>query len=61
MFGILKVGAIDCGSEEELCEEFGVFGGPVIKIFTEKLSDDGVTYTGKKQWKSISAAASQKM
>jgi hypothetical protein len=48
MFGIIKVGAIDCAIEEELCEEFSVFDSPTIKIFTEKLSDDGVTYKGKK-------------
>ena len=33
MFGIIKVGAIDCLAEEELCEEFGVFDSPVIKIY----------------------------
>jgi hypothetical protein len=25
LYGIIKVGAIDCVSEEELCEEFGVY------------------------------------
>jgi len=48
MFGILKIGAIDCLAEEELCEEFGVFDTPTIKIYTERLSDDGLTYNGKK-------------
>lgn len=61
MFGIIKVGAIDCQQEEELCEEFGVFDAPVVKIYTEMLSDDGVTFTGKKEWKAISSAASAKM
>jgi thioredoxin-like negative regulator of GroEL len=61
MFGIIKVGAIDCLSEEELCEEFGVYDSPIIKIFTEMLSDDGFTFKGKWDWKAISAAASQKM
>ena len=28
MFGIIKVGAIDCRDEEELCEEFSVFDHP---------------------------------
>ena len=28
MFGIIKVGAIDCHEEEELCEEFQVFDTP---------------------------------
>ena len=61
MFGIIKVGAIDCLNEEELCEEFAVYDSPSIKIYTEMMNDDGITYRGKKQWKSISAAASQKM
>jgi thioredoxin-like negative regulator of GroEL len=41
MFGIIKVGAIDCHAEEELCEEFGVYDTPKIKIFTENANDDG--------------------
>lgn len=61
MFGIIKVGAIDCHAEEELCEEFSVYDAPVFKIFTESLSDDGIIFTGKKEWKSISAAASKLM
>ena len=61
MFGIIKVGAIDCHSEEELCEEFGVYETPKIKIFTENANDDGQDYKGKKEWKSISASAAAKM
>jgi len=61
MFGIIKVGAINCNNEEELCEEFSVFETPSILIFTEAVSDDGQKFTGKKQWKSISTAASAKM
>jgi thioredoxin-like negative regulator of GroEL len=41
MFGIIKVGAIDCHAEEELCEEFSVYDTPKIKIFTENAHDDG--------------------
>ena len=61
MFGIIKVGAIDCHEEEELCEEFGVFETPTIKIYTENAYDDGLKFTGKKEWKSISSAAAAKM
>ena len=61
MFGIIKVGAIDCHEEEELCEEFQVFETPQVKIFTENAADDGVKHTGKIQWKSISSAAASKM
>ena len=41
LYGIITVGAIDCLSEEELCEEFGVFDVPQIVIFTENINDDG--------------------
>jgi hypothetical protein len=61
MFGIIKVGAIDCHEEEELCEEFQVFETPQVKIFTENAADDGVKHTGKLEWKSISSAAASKM
>lgn len=61
MFGILKVGAINCKDEEELCEEFGVYNYPEIRTFTESGSDDGETFKGKKMWKSISNAAAAKM
>ena len=61
MFGIIKVGAIDCGEEEELCEEFAVYDNPVIKIFTENANDDGEVHKGKKEWKAISNAAASKM
>lgn len=47
MFGIIKVGAIDCHEEEELCEEFQVYDTPQVKIFTENAQDDGVRHTGK--------------
>jgi len=48
MFGIISVGSINCLAEEELCEEFSVFDSPVIKIFTESINDDGITFKGKK-------------
>ena len=48
MYGIIKVGAIDCREEEELCEEYSVYDTPVIKIFTESEHDDGDVFNGKK-------------
>ena len=50
MFGILKVGAINCHVEEELCEEFSVYldKEPQVLIFTESVSDEGMKFTGKK-------------
>ncbi len=41
MYGIIKIGAIDCREEEELCEEFSVYTHPTIKVFTEDYGDDG--------------------
>jgi protein disulfide-isomerase A6 len=63
MYGIIKVGAIDCHEEEELCEEFQVYDSnpPVVKIFTEYAADDGVKHMGKMEWKSISNTAASKM
>ena len=61
MYGIIEVAAIDCHEDEELCEEFGVYSNPEIKIFTEKANDDGEIFRGKKEWKSIMSAANRKM
>jgi hypothetical protein len=57
MYGIIKVGAIDCREEEELCEEFTVYTVPSIMVFTENYSDDGEQYKGKMEWKAISSFA----
>lgn len=47
LYGILRVGAIDCLSEEELCEDFSVYDIPAIMVFTENYNDDGEKYRGK--------------
>ena len=41
MYGIIKIGAVDCEEDEEVCEEFSVYSTPTILIFTENYSDDG--------------------
>ena len=41
LYGIIKVGAIDCLQEEELCEEFSVYSVPTVLIFSENIADDG--------------------
>jgi thioredoxin-like negative regulator of GroEL len=53
LYGMVKVGAIDCREEEELCEEFQVFDIPQIKIFSADFSDDGDKYTGKQETNAI--------
>lgn len=47
LYGIIKTAAIDCGKEEELCEEFGVFDIPQIMIYTEKTSEEGERHRGE--------------
>ena len=62
MYGIVKIGAIDCGEDEELCEEFTVYDVPKILVFTENLADDGDAFRGEKiDHKSISKFATDKM
>lgn len=48
LYGIIKVAAIDCGKEEELCnEEFGVFDIPQVMIYTEKSGEEGERFRGE--------------
>lgn len=61
MHGIIGVGVADCEEDEEICEEFIAYDTPSLKIFTEKMRDDGELYKGKIAWKSISNAATSKM
>ena len=58
---MIKVGAIDCLQEEELCEEFSVYQVPSILIFSENMSDDGEKYSGEMKSDSIMNAAAKKM
>jgi thioredoxin-like negative regulator of GroEL len=61
LYGIIKVGAIDCLSEEELCEEFGVYEHDQIVIFNENYSDDGTKYRGEMTVDKIANAAVKDM
>jgi hypothetical protein len=61
MYGIIKVGAIDCNEDEELCEEFAVYQYPTIMVFQENYSDEGEKYTGDRNWKSIANFATKLM
>ena len=61
MYGILKIGAMDCLGEEELCEEFGVYDIPQILIFTEKYEDNGERYRGDMDVTALANAAVRKM
>jgi len=61
MYGIIKVGAVECEDDEELCEEFSVYNVPTIMVFQENYNDDGEKFTGKQDWKSIANFATKKM
>lgn len=61
LYGMIKVGAIDCLSEEELCEEFGVYEHDQIIIFNENYSDDGTKYKGEMTVEKIANAAVKDM
>lgn len=61
MYGIIKVGAINCGNEEELCEEFSAFEIPQILIFSESFNEDGERYRGNLDLNSLANAAAKKM
>ena len=61
MYGVLKVGAVDCQDDEELCEEFAVYSVPTIMVFQESYSDDGERCTGNIEWRSIANFATKKM
>lgn len=55
------MGAIDCGHEEELCEEFGVYDYPSIMVYNENYGDEGERYRGKMEYLTIANFASRKM
>lgn len=61
LYGVIKIGAINCLSEEELCEEFSVYTVPSILIFSENYADDGDKYEGEMTANLIMNAASKKM
>jgi len=61
LYGIVKVGAIDCVSEEELCEEFGIYDHDIIVTFNENYSDEGTRYRGDLTVDKIANAAVKDM
>ena len=61
MYGIVKVGAIDCSEDEELCEEFAIYQVPTMMVYQENYNDDGEKYSGKMEWKQIANFATKKM
>jgi len=61
MYGIIKLGAINCLDEEELCEEMNVYSQPTLLVYTEKFNDEGEKYEGEMDAAKISKFATSKM
>lgn len=61
MYGIIKVGAINCEEEIELCEEMSVYSTPALLAYTESFNDDGERYQGDMEINKISKFATNKM
>lgn len=63
LYGIIKVAAVNCDEdkEEALCEDFGITQTPVVYVYTASISAEGIKYTGKMNYASISEFATSKM
>ncbi len=57
----MRVAAIDCDEDEEMCEEFAIYDVPKILAFTENYWDDGEKFTDKYDWKKMSSFVTKKM
>ena len=64
MYGIVKVAAINCGDEEELCEEFNISDVKskiTIQIYSEERTDQGLNYKGELTAKALAMEANHRM
>ena len=61
LYGVIKLGAIDCSNDEELCEEFAVYDTPKLMVFQENYSDEGEAYKGDIDEKKLSSFATSRM
>jgi DnaJ family protein C protein 16 len=53
LYGIIKVAAVRCDEEEELCEEYGVTAYPTIIYFPENTAQTHQVYSGNKAYQEI--------
>jgi len=60
-YGIFKVAAINCASDQELCEEFTVYSYPSILFFSENTNDSEQKYEGPKTTDKIFSFGAQRM
>ena len=61
LFGIIKVAAISCADEEELCEEYGIKAHSTIVYFPENTAQSHEVYKGEKTYKAMSNFAVERM
>ena len=61
LFGIIKVAAVSCADEEELCEEFNIKAHSTIVYFPENTAQEHEIYKGEKTYKAVSDFAVQRM
>lgn len=59
-YGIFKIGACNCKTDEELCEEFSIYDTPEIMFFPESGAEEE-KYKGLKTWEKIFQFGSGKM
>lgn len=59
-YGIFKIGAVNCKSDEEICDEFDVHSTPMIVYFPES-SDSEEVYRGLKKWEDIFSYGAKRM
>lgn len=61
LYGIIKVAAVNCDDEEELCEEYDVKAYPTILYFPENTASKHEVYKGDKNYAGVSNFAVSKM
>lgn len=61
LYGIIKVAAVNCDEEEELCEEYNVKSYPTIIYYPDNTAKDHEVYTGLKTYKAMSDFAVSRM
>ena len=61
MYGVVRLGAIECKEEQEMCEEFTVNKAPSILVFTEFQNDKGEIYKDKIELSAMQNFLSNKM
>jgi len=61
LYGIIKLAAVNCDEDEELCEEFDVYNTGTIVYFPDNTASSHEKYTGERSYKAIADFAVSKM